>query len=225
MEGKLMTALDCLATLRRRWYVLALIGLCTVIGTWAVHQRSITWEACEGLYLSGPPAAANVYLNSDPSLAMTTGMVTQTMSSSAMQDKLSAAGATAAYSVTQTNTGEVRFPAYAQPTLQICANSTDPSATTRTISLATTEFRAVLHTMQSERHVPAKSYVVASILSPAQAAPITGKPTQAYLGVFLMGLISAVACTLWSDPLIAGWGRRRKAARTKQATATSDAYT
>ena len=60
----------------------------------------------------------NVYLDSNVSLAMMTGMVTQTMMSQPMRQKILSAGSVASYTVAQTDTGDIRFPSYTQPTLQ-----------------------------------------------------------------------------------------------------------
>lgn len=204
-----MSALEFVATLRRRWYVLALVGACTVAGVWAVHKRPITYQACQGLYVSGPSTYGNVYLDSNVSLAMTTGMVTQTMMSQPMRQKILSAGSVASYTVAQTNTGDIRFPSYTQPSLQVCTTSASPQSVLSAIQLVTTDLRAVLRQMQIERHVPPESSITVASIAPASPDPIFGRPSLAYLGVLLIGAVSGVALSLWSDPLLTRVSTRR----------------
>ena len=103
-----MSAFEFAAVLRRRWYVLALAGLFTLVGMWAVHVRPISYQGCEGLYFSGTPWVENVYLDGNPSLAVVAGMVTETMMSQPMQQRIRARS-NADYAVAQTNTGEIRL--------------------------------------------------------------------------------------------------------------------
>jgi hypothetical protein len=193
-----MSAFEFAAALRRRWYVIAVAGLFTLIGIWAVHTRPISYQGCEGLYLSGAPWVGNVYLDGNPSLAMVTGMVAQTMMSQPTQQGIQARGVTD-YAVTQTDTGEVRFPSYSQSTMQVCATSATPQGTVSAVQLVTADIRAVLHQMQAAQHVPADSFITAIQLTPAVPGPITGRPSLAYLGVLLLGAIAAVPLALWSD--------------------------
>ena len=204
-----MSALEFVATLRRRWYVLALVGVCTIAGVWAVHKRPITYQACEGLYVSGPPTHGNVYLDNNVSLAMTTGMVTQTMMSQPMRQKILSTGSVASYTVAQTNTGDIRFPAYTQPSLQVCTTSASQQSVLSAIQLVTTDLRAVLRQMQITQHVPPESSITAASVAPAAPDPIFGRPSLAYLGVLLIGAVSGVALSLWSDSLLTRVSRRR----------------
>jgi hypothetical protein len=193
-----MSAFEFAAALRRRWYVIAVAGLFTLIGIWAVHTRPISYQGCEGLYLSGAPWVGNVYLDGNASLAMVTGMVTQTMMSQPIQQGIQARGVTD-YEVTQTNSGEVRFPNYSQSTLEVCATSGSPQGTLSAVQLVTAGIRSVLYQMQAAQHVPADSFITTIQLTPAVPGPITGRPTLAYLGVLLIGAVGAVPLALWSD--------------------------
>jgi hypothetical protein len=217
-----MSAFEFAATLRRRWYVLALVGLCTVIAVFAVHKRSIVYEACQGFYVSAPSSQwegtafqiGNTYLVGNPSLPMVTGMVTQTIMSQPMQQELRSAGVTD-YAVTQTNTGEVRFPAYTEPTLQVCASSGSPRGVLAATQLVTTDLRAELRQMQAEQHVRSDSFISFVTLFPAIPAPVLGHTKVAYLCVMLFGAIGGVALTLWSDSFLARGDRRRRAQESK----------
>jgi hypothetical protein len=196
-----MSALEFAATLRRRWYILAVACLFTLVGMWAVHVRPISYEGCENLYLSGTPWFGNVYLDQNPSLATVTGMVTQTMMSQPMRQRIQARGVTD-YTVTQTNTGEIRFPSYKQPTAQVCVTSTTPQGILSAVGLVTIDLRSVLHQMQAAEHVPTNSFITATQVTPAVPVPVIGRPSLAYLGVLLIGAIAAVPLALWGDPLL-----------------------
>jgi hypothetical protein len=196
-----MSASEFAAVLRRRWYVLAVAGMFTLVGMWAVHARPIAYQGCENLYLSGVPWFGNPYVDSNPSLAMVTGMVTQTMMSQPMRQRIQAGGVTD-YAVTQTNTGEIRFPSYKQPTAQVCADSATPQSVLSAVRLVTADLRSVLHEMQAAQHASADSFITAIQLTPAVPVPNTGRPSLAFLGVLLIGAIAAVPLVLWSDPLL-----------------------
>jgi hypothetical protein len=202
-----MSTFEFAATLRRRWYVLAVAGLFTLVGMWAVHIRPISYQGCANLYLSGLPWFGNVYVDGNPSLPMVTGMVTQTMMSQPMQQQIQASGVTD-YAVTETNTGEIRFPSYKQPTMQVCTTSATPQGTVSTTQLVTADIRAVLHRMQAGQHVPTDSFIGVIQLTPAVPVPVIGHPFMAYLGVLLIGVIAAVPLVLWSDPLFRNLHRR-----------------
>jgi hypothetical protein len=199
-----MTAHECLMKLRRRWYVLALVILCTLGGLWGIKARSITYQGCYALYLAAPPLShfTNSYTDNNPSLAMTTAMVTNTLTSQPMRQKLQSDGAANDYQVLQTNTGSVQFPTYTQSTLQVCSSSSSPEAVLKTTRVVTQELRIVLHQMQAKLHVPTRSFITAVTLSKTFPLPVLGRSLQAYFGVVLLGLISGLALSLWSDPLL-----------------------
>ena len=209
-----MSAVEFAATLRRRWYVLALVGLCTLVAVFAVHKRSIVYVACQGFYVSGSALDGNVYLDSNPSLPMVTGMVTQTVMSQPVQQKIHAAGVTD-YDVTQTNTGEIRFPAYTEPTLQVCASAATPQSVLAATRLVSADVHAELRQMQVAQHADPNSFLKIVSLFPAAPVPILGHNTLAYVGVLLFGAVAGIALTLWSDPWLTRRDRRRRAQGSK----------
>jgi hypothetical protein len=205
-----MSALEFAAALRRRWYVLALAGLFTLIGMLAIHVRPISYQACEGLYFGAASPGGNVYLEDPESLAVVTGMVTQAMMSQPMKQRMQASGITD-YAVTQTNSGEIRFPFYTLPTMQVCVTSATPQGTISAAQFVTADLRSILMQMQAAQHAPVKSFITAVQLTPAVPAPIIGRPHLAYFGVLLIGAVAAVPLALWSDPLFRYLERRRRA--------------
>ena len=218
-----MTPRQLMATLRRRWYVLAIAALCTLVGMGAVHKRTIAYQACSALFVTAPTTnqAPNVYTNLQDSLDVTTGMVTRAVMSSTVQAQLRSVGLTAPYDAEMTNTGSNENPAYGEPTLQICASSADPALAMRTTDGATRQFQTILHDRQAAEGAGPNSMISVSVIAPPAAEPILGRPSQALVGVALLGIVGGLALTLWSDPLLRIWQRRRAARRSVRDAAIS----
>lgn len=195
-----MSATEFAGTLRRRWYVLAMAGLFTMIGMWAFHARPISYQGCGSLYLAAADPGGNVYLQNILQPAVVTGMVTQTMMSQQIQQRMHAEGVTN-YTVAQTNSGELRFPVYTQPTMEVCVTSATSQGIASAVRLVNAGVSSVLDQMQASQHVPADSYITADQVTPAVPVPITGRPSLAYLGILLIGAVSSVSLALWSDHL------------------------
>lgn len=219
-----MTPRETIATLRRRWYVLAVIALCTLVGVMAVHKRPIMYMECDVLFVNPPPTHlnANVLLNETDSLDATTGIVTRAVMSSAVQDQLRSAGLTASYDAEMTNTGTNETPSFSEPSLQICSNSTNAVMALRTTNGVTGQFLAILHDRQTAQGVRPTKMITADVVGSPSVQPIYGRPSQAYIGVGLIGIVSGVALTLWSDPLLER-RQRRKTVRGRPA-AEADAH-
>ena len=207
-----MTAGEWAATLCRRWYVMLGVLLCTAGVLFAVQGRTITYRGCDQLFLGAPPLPwnKNVLTGSNASVAMVTGMVTEEMNSEQVRDQIRAAGYPTYYNMLMTNTGESRFPSYTSPTLHICVSSPSQQAVLRTNAVASQKFITLLAQMQTARQVKTKSQITVTRLAQAVPEPIAGRPSQAYFGVALIGLLLAVAVALWSDPALTRWQQRRK---------------
>jgi hypothetical protein len=198
-----MSARELVAAIRRRWYVLAVLLLCTVAAVLAVHKRPISYVTCNALFVTQPSVHVNpnIYTDESGSLDTMTGLVTRALMSSAEQQQLRSAGF-GAYDAEMTNTGSNENPAYGEPSLQICSTSTDPDLAVRTVAAASERYQAIMRQRQAEQQVPAKLRIGVTVIASPYAAPIKGRPSQAYLGVMLFGLVAAVPVTLWSDPVL-----------------------
>lgn len=205
-----MSPSECVAALRRRWYVLALAGLFTVLALLTVYKRPITYHGCQSLYLATvrEPTGWNVYLNGNVSWAVVTGVITRDMTSQSMEQRIRLEGVPS-YTVTQTNTGQIRFPSYTQPTLQVCATSATPQAVLTATQRVSTHLRATLRRLQLEQGARQSSLIAAFTLTRADPVPARGKPVEAYVGVVLIGALSGVALTLTSDRLFSRFIARR----------------
>lgn len=209
-----MAAIEWLAALRRRWYLLVIATLCTGVAAWAVHSRTMSYQGCEGLYLSAPASATSLYPYGSPiygysSVIAATATVTQTMMSEPMQQELGRSGVSGDYSVTMSNTGDPRFPTYSQPTVQICAPAVSSQGAVQSIETVANQFGLILHRMQSQQHVPSDSFITAAIIIPPSSGPVIGRPSQAELGVLLIGLLVGIAFTARTDQFL----RRRHSPR------------
>lgn len=202
-----MAAIEWLAALRRRWYLLVLAILCTGVAAWVVHSRPVSYQGCEGLNLSGPASATSSYLFGDPvygnsSVIIAASIVTTTMMSQPMQQELGRSGVSNDYSVTMTNIGDPRFPTYSQPTVQICAPAPSLRGALQSIETVASQFRAVLHRMQSQQHVSPDSFINATVVFPPSSNPVIGRPSQAELGVLLIGLLVGITVTARADQFL-----------------------
>lgn len=203
-----MSARELVVVVRRRWYVLAMVLLCTVVSAYVVHKRQISYEACDVLFVTAPPTHLNpnIYTNEAGSLDTMTGLVTRALMSSATQQQVRSAGVVGTYDAEMTNTGSNENPLFGEPSLQICSTATAPDMALRTTGAATRQYQAILRERQLEQNVPSKLLIGVSIVASPFAQPLYGRPSQALLGVGLIGLIAGFAVTLWSDPVLA---RRR----------------
>jgi capsular polysaccharide biosynthesis protein len=202
-----VTAVQWLAALRRRWYILVLAALCTGIVASAVHSRTISYQGCENLYLSEPSSSKDAFSYSNPlygnqSVVVTAAIVTQTMMSQPIQQQLGRSGVSSGYSVAMTDTGDPRFPTYTQPSVQICAPAASSQGTMQSIEILTNQFRVTLQKMQSKQNVLPSSSITATITTPPSSGPVMGRPSQALLGVLVTGLLLGIAVTVRSDQLI-----------------------
>jgi hypothetical protein len=151
-----------------------------------------------------------VLTGQNASVPMVSGMVTEEMNSQQVRQQIAAAGYPTFYNMLMTNTGESRFPSYTSPTLHICVSSTSQQAVLGTNAIASQKFITLLADLQASHNVPVKSRITVTRLAQAVPEAIVGRPSQAYFGVVLMGVLLAVALALWSDPVLTRWQERRK---------------
>ena len=128
-------------------------------------------------------------------------MVSDTMMSQPMQSGLRSQESVTNYTVNQTNTGSVRFPAYQQPTVQVCSSSRSARLARRTANIVTSRFGAVLYQMQVRKRVPAISLIRVVVVSKTNVVATADRPMLADIGMVLLGVTIAVALALWCDVL------------------------
>jgi hypothetical protein len=202
-----MTVWQWLATLRLRWPVVVIGLICTAVAVLLVHKRPIAYQACASVAVVAPKTAVapNVYYNQLNSLVVTTQLITDQVSTSQVQQRLSSEGLSASYQAQVLNTGTTEMPSYSVPEMNVCASSYSSEMSLRTTDAVVQEFGTILHTNQVAAHVPPGSFVTVTVIAAPASLPVTGRPSQAYLGVGAIGLLVTGASAVWADR----WLRRR----------------
>lgn len=197
-----------LAALARRWPILLVGIICTAFAVLLVHKRPIAYQACGDVAVAQPRTASfpNIYDNPDSPAITTTDEIAQLLMSDQIQQMLDARGLTATYQAQLVNLGNGQGPIYTEPLASVCASSYDSELSLRTADAVITEFGALLHDRQVAAHAASASFLTPVVIVKAALAPVTGRPSQAYLGVAALGLTGTAACALWTDQLL----RRRR---------------
>jgi hypothetical protein len=207
-----MTIWDCLAAMVRRWPFLVVGLLCTAGAVALVHERPIGYEACGSVIVTAPrsPSFPNIYNNAHGSLVISTALITQDLMSSNMRGQLERAGSTADYQAQVHNTGTTETPAYGEPEMDVCSSSYDPVMSLHTTNAVITKFGQILMARQEQAHVASRFLLHDSVLVAPSETAILGRPSLAYLGTALIGVICTAAGTLWIDEILRGRARRRR---------------
>jgi hypothetical protein len=69
----------------------------------------------------------------------------------------------------------------------------------RTDKALVAQFATILHDLQVSANVPAPSFATMTVIAPPGVAAVTGRPSQAYVGVAIFGVAVALALTMWFD--------------------------
>lgn len=209
-----MTIWEWLTALLRRWPVLVIGMLCTLAAVGLVHKRPIAYQSCASVIMAAPTHRfPNIYTNVQASLVDATGVIATQLMSGQMQQQLRAEGFTADYQAQVHNTGTTETPAYSEPDMDVCSSSYNPSTSTRTTDAVLKEFGTILHQRQLAMHVKPPFLVTDVVLASTGTLPVLGHPSQAYLGVGLLGLTCTAAVALWVDQFLRNRARRSRAAR------------
>jgi|HubBroStandDraft_2_1064218.scaffolds.fasta_scaffold97223_2 hypothetical protein len=206
-----MTVWEWLGALWRRWPVLVVGLLCTASAVYLVHKRTVSWEACASVIVGAPntPSSPNQYNDPEASLVAATGLITDKLQAPQVQQRLQAEGATATYQAVMHNTGTTETVSYDEPEMDVCATSPDPAMALRTTNAVVAEFGALMRSGQVAAHVAPKNFLTESVLAAPGAIPEAGRPSQAYLGVGVIGLVATASIAVWSDQYLRRRQRRR----------------
>lgn len=174
-----------------------------------VHKRPIVYQACGSVIVTAPTTSApNVYNSPQGSLIIVTGLVTQQLGSQQVQHQLQAQGFTAAYQAQLLNSATPEVPQYTEPLANVCASSYSSELSLRTANAVVQEFGTILRARQLENAAP-KEFITDSVVVPPISLPVTGRPSQAYLGVAAIGMILTAACVVWTEQLLRLRAQRR----------------
>jgi hypothetical protein len=216
-----MTIWEWLTALLRRWPVLVIGMLCTMAAVYLVHKRAIVYESCASVIMAAPrsPQFPNIYADPNASLVVATGVISTQLMSGQMQQHFRANGLTADYQAQVHNTGTTETPAYSEPEMDVCSSSYSPTMSVRTTGAVLKEFGAILRQRQLAAHIKPEYRVTDVVIASTAALPVLGRPSQAYLGVGVLGLTCTAAAALWLDRYSRHRAQRRRAARRARAMA------
>jgi hypothetical protein len=212
-KGAAMTVPGFFAVLRRRWLVVALGLMCTALALALVHKRPIDYQDCASVALIAPKTGdfPNGYDNPQETLVATTGLVTEKVMSPAMQHQLAAEGMTASYDAEVLNTGSDVAPTFSEPLTTVCSTSYNPTIALNTTNGVVASMGTILDEIQSDAKVSPPYFITDKIIVPSAALPILGHPSQALIGVALIGLTLAVSLAMWFDTIMQRRSRRFQA--------------
>lgn len=208
-----MTVSGFLGVLRRRWLVVALVLMCTAVALALVHKRPIDYQACASVALIAPktPDFPNVYDNTQETLVATTGLVTAKVMSPATEQQLAAQGMTASYDAEVLNTGTDATPAFTEPLTTICSTSYSAAVAGNTTDAVIASFGTILQKIQVDAKASPRDFITYKVIVPSASLPILGRPSQALIGVALIGLTLAISLAMGTDTLIQRRSRRFQA--------------
>lgn len=217
-----MYFLDALKVLLRRWYVVVL-GMAIVGGLCVLTIRTVPtqYQASGQMIMLLPPTAtgvetpSNPYLNLQPGLTTTAGLITGTVMSKDSARALSKEGFTSEYAV-----GLVPDNG---PLLLITATDIDPAAAVATRDAVMEMLDQELARIQRNASVPGRQLITASpsnVGTHAEALP--GSKMRALVAVFALGVVITVVLAFVVDRIAAA-RRRRRRRDTNQAGPLEDA--
>jgi hypothetical protein len=211
----MMTIWEWLTALLRRWPVLVIGLLCTMAAVYLVHKRPVAYQSCASVILAAPksPQFPNIYNDPHASLVDAAGVIATQLMSGQVQQQLRGDGATADYQAQVHNSGTTETPAYSEPEMDVCSSSYDSAMSLRTTDAVVKEFGTILRQRQLAAHIKPAFRVTDVVIASPGALPVLGRPSQAYLGVGVLGIILTLGAALWVDQLLRYRARRRKAAR------------
>lgn len=218
-----MTLWEWLEAMRRRGAVVAAGLLCTVAAVWVVHSSPVSYVSCGSVIVSAPssPTNANHYNDPQPSLIATGGFITIQLQSPEVINQIRESGATATYQAQMHNTGTSETPQYSEPETDVCAYSVNAAMSLRTANAVITKFKNLLRAVEVDAHVPPAAFINCSVLAPLGALPEQGRPSQAYLGVGVFGLLATASVALWTDQFLRGRRKERRQAKAALRTPVS----
>lgn len=214
---------------RRRWYMVMIGALFTLIGAAVVLMLPPTYEASSILVLLAPtsptatasptdgtPAPVNPYQAFDSSITITANLMSTQVTQPQIVDAMVAKGASPDYTVgTDPTTGG--------PTVTITAQAPTPSQALLTTHLVADEFRRQLTARQKGAGAPSRSLITASpVVTPTNADRLVAGRIRALVAIFGVGAVASVCLALAAEA-IADQRRRKQAALDRPTPSTSSA--
>ncbi|WP_405578393.1 hypothetical protein [Streptomyces sp. NBC_01190] len=192
---------EVVLALLRRWYVLLIAALLTVLAAHQVLRPQASWASSSVIVLKPPVTGnqPNQLANLQPPLAAVSYAIIQQLDSPAGKSELRAAGVLGTYSLVPRNSGTSVTPQYLIPSLQIQAVRPAAALADTDVYLIISVYRRHLDTLQGAQHIPADSRMSVDLLVPPNSVLQTGTKSRALAGVGLTGLFCGVLLALWTD--------------------------
>lgn len=210
--------------LRRRWWILAVGGVATLVLAAFVHSRPPIFQAQAVIGGLAPvqPTTPNQLVNVVQGELALMQAVSNNLNSPDNQARMRADGVVPDYTLSMRNTGTSETPAYGLPTVIVQATSSDPNAALRSVGLLMDLYRSQLAQMQISLQVEPSQLVTTAVNVAPYVADASGRPSQAVVGAILLGVVFTIPFTLWCDRwlqrvapggLLIAWRSRRRAPR------------
>ncbi|KQW48834.1 hypothetical protein ASC77_08890 [Nocardioides sp. Root1257] len=205
-----MYFIDALKVLLRRWYVVV-IGMAVVGGLCVMTIKTVPtqYQASGQMIMLLPPDAtgvetpSNPYLNLQPGLTTTAGLITGTVMSKDSARALAKEGFKSEYAV-----GLVPDNG---PLLLVTTTDTDPAAAVATRDAVMHMLDVELAKIQRNAAVPGRQLITASPSNVGTRAEVLpGSKMRALVAVFALGVVITVVLAFVVDRLAAARRRRRR---------------
>jgi hypothetical protein len=199
---------DLAGVLWRRWYLLVIGGLLTVIvASQAIHPPN-RYLASEVLLIKPPTSeyAPNSVTGLHPSESITAAALANRLSTDDARANFEAQGVTGTYTFAPRNTGTNQQPRYVIGSMAITNISYDQADGLRSLHILAEAFTQELKDWQDSYHVRYDLRITIAVLVPPSSDLLPHSPLRSLVGTGLLGVICTAAVMLWVDEIV----RRRK---------------
>ncbi|MFE9691042.1 hypothetical protein [Micromonospora sp. NPDC005806] len=198
------------AALRRRWYLLAVGMVITMMAGLGATQIAPRYLASEVVVMQPPvsPYAPNPMTGLYPSISITGAAVAKRLSTPDAQARFQAAGVTGPYDFQPRNTGTNQEPRYVIGSMTVTTIAPDEQAGLRALAILTDGFEQELKALQDRWEVSPQLRITVAVLVPPSATLQPHSPSRALVGAGLLGIVATLAVTLWTDEFLRRRGER-----------------
>jgi hypothetical protein len=211
-----MTTADVLALVRRRWYVVLLALLVTVLALQAVRDaRPVYWAEAEVTLLSPPaPGGPNELTTSTQGLVAMAGLVVADVQAGEAQPAVSDSvdlpglGVRDGWNVRLPNVGGQWEPNFDRPVVDVQVVAATPSEASARLAGLVADVQRALDDRQAADGVPPVARIRTASVEHVQVVRVDGSRSRAAVMVLLLGLAGSVVAAQLVD---AALRRRRRA--------------
>ncbi len=201
---------EVLATLRLRWYVVAVVLFATALGGWHVKHVQPLYQGTSIVVLAPPQqvTAPNKLAAVTPSLAVAGLAVNMALLDASQAAGLRQQGVIGDYTITPRNSGTDETPQYYVPSELISVETGDPTVALHSVTVLQTIYGQELSSWQTDQGVAPESQITAQVLAPPGVQEVLGAHSRGLIGTALLGAGAAIVLPLWFDRFIRSRTRR-----------------